>query len=75
MSKNDLVDMTHENVNKLLDKNIEAIFSDFNNMLNSVQSGSNFHESLFAIFLTAIDTGAMAAMQTLIDLKILDISE
>ena len=75
MTKEELTKMIHDNVDGILKSNVGSLKSEIDAIIASIQSGSDYHKSLFDLYLSAIDTGAMTTIQTLIDLGIVKISE
>lgn len=75
MTKNELASMVHSNISKLMIKNSEKLYLEYCSLLDAIKSKNSYQEPFFTFYISAAEFGAMAAMQTLIDLKILDISE
>lgn len=75
MTKNELADIVHSNISGLMVENSEKLYSEYCSLLDAIKSKNSYHEPFFTFYTSAAEFGAMAAMQTLIDLKILDISE
>ncbi len=75
MTKNELASIVHSNISDLMIKNREKLYSEYCSLLDAIKLKNSYQEPFFAFYTPALEFGAMAAMQTLIDLKILDISE
>ncbi len=75
MTKKELENMIHANVDGILKGNVESLKSEIDAIIASVQSGTDYHKSLFDFHLSTVDAGVMATIQTLIDLGIVKISE
>lgn len=75
MTKNELAGMVHSNISELMIKNSEKLYSEYCSLLDAINSKNSYQEPFFTFYTSAAEFGAMAAMQTLINLKILDISE
>lgn len=75
MTKNESADIVHANISDLMVKNREKLYSEYCSLLDNIKSKNSYQKPFLDFYTSAAEFGAMAAMQTLTNLKILDISE
>ncbi len=75
MNKEELANKVFDSIEKNMKENKINIYSAYESLLDSLNTKTDIAEPLLEFYLSAIKHGATAAIQTLVDLKIVKISE
>ncbi len=74
MNKSELSDLVYNTTNKSIKANSDIISPVLNSLAQSIRTGNDLDNALFAFFMEAVHMGVTSSIQVLMDHGFLDIS-